>query len=221
MYSSIPLSPISNEFESLRGMALPAMNDSADCILVQASIDGDQAAFAELVARYRPIVFRIVLRTLGNTADNEDAVQEIFIRTMVSLSKYDPKYPFAPWILKIASNYCIDQIRRRKTRKYKLWSDLSEAEERKAIWNMSSQSHADDSVQVDTHGYLEVAQSLLNRLKPRQRMAFVLREIEGRPYEEVAAILGVPETTVRVRVWRARNDLNREFQRYLKTRERK
>jgi DNA-directed RNA polymerase specialized sigma24 family protein len=49
-------------------------------------------------------------------------------------------------------------------------------------------------------------------------MAFILREIEGRPYEEVAAILGVPETTARVRVWRARNDLNRGFKKHLKKR---
>lgn len=202
-------------------MVSPAMSDSADWALVQASIDGDQNAFAGLIEKYRPTVSRVVFRTLGNTADNEDAVQEIFIRVMISLSKYDRRYPFAPWILKIASNYCIDQIRRRKARKYKLWSDLSEAEERKALWNMSSRPPADNSTQPDPHRYLEVAQSLLNRLKPRRRMAFVLREIEGRPYEEVAAILGVPETTVRVRVWRARNDLNREFQKYLKSRGRK
>ncbi len=183
-------------------------------------MDGDQAAFAELVTRYRPAVFRIVLRTLGNTADNEDAIQEIFIRTMISLGKYDRRYPFAPWILKIASNYCIDQIRRRKARKYKLWSDLSDAEERKAIRNMSSHPHADDSPQANPHAYLEVAQLLLDQLKPRRRMAFVLREIEGRPYEEVAAILGVPETTVRVRVWRARNDLNKAFLKHLKKEER-
>jgi RNA polymerase sigma-70 factor, ECF subfamily len=216
MYSAIPLSPLSNDLGALRGMALPAMTDSADSILVQASIGGDQVAFTELVTRYRPAVFRIVLRILGNTADNEDAIQEIFIRTMISLEKYDQSYPFAPWILKIASNYCIDQIRRRKARKYKLWSDLSDAEERKVIWNMSSKPPADDSTQADSHGYLEVAQLLLDRLKPRRRMAFVLREIEGRSYEEVAAILGVPETTARVRVWRARNDLNKAFLKHLK-----
>jgi RNA polymerase sigma-70 factor (ECF subfamily) len=199
-------------------MALPAMNDSADWALVQASLEGDKNAFAELVGMYRPAVFRIVFRTLGNTADSEDAVQEVFIRAMISLSKYDRRYPFAPWILKIASNYCIDQIRRRKARKYKLWSDLSEAEERKALWNMSSQPHSQDTTQEDRHKYLELAQSLLNRLKPKPRMAFVLREIEGREYGEVAAILGIPETTARVRVWRARNDLNKEFQKHMKKR---
>ena len=198
--------------------ALPAMSDSADWILVKASLDGDRNAFAELVENYRPAVFRIVFRILGNTADSEDAVQEVFIRAMLSLSKYNPRYPFAPWILKIASNYCIDQLRRRKTRKYKLWCDLSEAEERKALWNMASQPQKQDSTQEDRDKYLELAQALLNRLKPKRRMAFVLREIEAREYEEVAAILGIPETTARVRVWRARNDLNKEFQKHMKKR---
>ena len=194
---------------------MPAMSESADSALIRASLDGDRTAFAELVEKYQSAVFRTVRRTLGGTQDSEDAVQEVFIRAMVALPRYDLRYPFAPWILKIASNYCIDQLRRRKARKYKLWSDLSEAEERKALRQMSSQPHPGDSSQVDQGRYLEIAQSLLNQLKPRRRMAFVLREIEGRDYGEVAAILGVPETTARVRVWRARSDLNREFQKYL------
>jgi RNA polymerase sigma-70 factor, ECF subfamily len=196
-------------------MALPAMSDSADLVLIQASLNGDRTAFAELVGRYQAAVLRTVRRTLGVTQECEDAVQEVFIRAMVSLPRYDQRYPFAPWILKIASNYCIDQLRRRKARKYKLWSDLSEAEEREALRSMSSGPHTNDSIHGDQGKYLEIAQSLLNRLKPRRRMAFVLREIEGRDYEEVAAILGVPETTARVRVWRARNDLNKAFRKYL------
>jgi DNA-directed RNA polymerase specialized sigma24 family protein len=75
--------------------------------------------------------------------------------------------------------------------------------------------HTEDSTHSDKGKYLEIAQLLLNQLKPKRRMAFVLREIEDREYSEVAAILGVPETTARVRVWRARNDLNREFRKYL------
>lgn len=191
------------------------MSDTADSTLIQASLDGDRTAFAELVERYQAAIFRTVRRTLGDTQESEDAVQEVFIRAMVSLPRFDRRYPFAPWILKIASNYCIDQLRRRKARKYKLWSDLSEAEERKALMIMSSRPNAEDLLHADHGGYLEIAQSLMNQLKPKRRMAFVLREIEGRDYGEVAAILGVPETTARVRVWRARNDLNREFRKYL------
>ncbi len=202
--------------EIVRSVALPAMNDPADSTLIQASLEGDRNAFAALVERYQPVILRTVRRTLGNSAESEDAVQEIFMRAMVALPRFDLRYPFAPWILKIAGNYCIDQLRRRKTRKYKLWSDLSESEERKALRNMSTRPHALDSIPADQGRNLEVAQLLLDRLKPRRRMAFVLREIEGREYEEVAAILGVPEATARVRVWRARNDLNREFRKYLK-----
>ena len=134
------------------------MSDSADSTLIQASLDGDRTAFAELVERYQAAIFRTVRRTLGDTQESEDAVQEVFIRAMVSLPRYDLRYPFAPWILKIASNYCIDQLRRRKSRKYKLWSDLSEAEERKALKNMYSQPHAEDSIDSDQGRYLEIAQ---------------------------------------------------------------
>ena len=201
--------------ELYRSTTLPAMSDSADSTLIQSSLEGDRTAFGELVGRYQTAIYRTVRRTLGNPQESEDAVQEVFIRAMVSLPKFDLRYPFAPWILKIASNYCIDQLRRKKARKYKLWSDLSEAEERRALRKMHSQPHIEDSSQPDQGRYLEVAQSLLNQLKPRRRMAFVLREIEGRDYSEVAAILGVPETTARVRVWRARNDLNSEFRKYL------
>jgi RNA polymerase sigma-70 factor, ECF subfamily len=191
------------------------MSDSADSILIQAAIDGDRPAFAELIERYRTAVLGTVRRTLGNAADVEDAVQEIFMRTMVSLPRYDSKYPFAPWILKIASNYCIDQLRRKKTRKYRLFSEFSESEEGRILRNMSTRPETEDLTPEDRDRYLEVAQSLLSRLKPKRRMAFVLREIEGRSYDEVSSILGAPEVTVRVRVWRARADLHQNFRKYM------
>jgi RNA polymerase sigma-70 factor, ECF subfamily len=191
------------------------MRDSADLILIKAAMDGDRPAFAELVGKYRGAVLGTVRRTLGNTMESEDAVQEIFMRAMVSLPRYDLRYPFAPWILKIASNYCVDQLRRKKARKYRLWSDLSEADEGKILRRMSTQPNKEELAQEDRRKYLEVAQSLLDRLKPKRRIAFVLKEIEGRSYEEVSSILGAPEVTVRVRVWRARADLHQGFREYM------
>lgn len=196
-------------------MVLTRMTDSADSILIEAAINGDKTAFAELVGRYRPAVWGTVRRTLGNSSEGEDAVQEVFLRALVSLPRFDRRYPFGPWILRIASNYCIDQLRRRKSRKYRLWSDLSEAEEERLLRTMSTKPNIENLAQEDLTKYLEVAQSLLNRLKPRRRIAFVLREIEGHSYEAVARILGVPEVTARVRVWRARADLHQRFRKYL------
>ena len=194
---------------------MPAMSDSADSTLIEESLSGNRSAFAELIEKYQGAVLRTVRRTLGNNQESEDAVQEVFIRVMVALPKFNRRYPFAPWILKITSNYCIDQLRRRKARKYKLWSDLSESEERRVLKKMCSTDHTEDEAQYEKGKYYEIAQSMLHQLKPRRRMAFVLREIEGRDYAEIAAILGVPETTARVRVWRARNDLSKKFRSYL------
>jgi RNA polymerase sigma factor (sigma-70 family) len=191
------------------------MTDSPDSTLIEAAVNGDMTAFAELVARYRPGIWGMVHRTLGNSSDGEDAVQEILMRALVYMPKFDRRRPFGPWILRIASNYCIDQLRRRKARKYRLWSDLTVAEEENLLRSMSTEAETEDLPHKDPDRYLEVAQFLLSRLKPRRRMAFVLREIEGHSYETVAAILGVPEVTARVRVCRARNDLEREFRLYL------
>jgi RNA polymerase sigma-70 factor, ECF subfamily len=193
------------------------MTDSTDSILIEAAVNGDMTAFAELVERYRPGVWGMVHRTLGNSSDGEDAFQETFMRALVYLPRFDRRRPFGPWILRIASNYCIDQLRRRKTRKYRLWSDLSESEEENILKTMSTEPNIEEMLQKNPHKYLEVAQFLLSRLKPRRRMAFILREIEGNSYETVAAILGVPEVTARVRVCRARNDLERRFREYLAT----
>jgi RNA polymerase sigma-70 factor (ECF subfamily) len=191
------------------------MSDSADPVLIEAAINGSEPAFAELVRRYQSAVWGTVHRTLGNSSEGEDAVQEVFLRALVSLPRFDRRLPFGPWILRIASNYCIDQLRRRKTRKYKLWSDLSEAEVERTVNRMSYKPDAEGLAAEDPAKYVEVARSLLDRLKPRRRMAFVLREIEGHSYAAVAKILRVPEVTARVRVWRARADLHQEFCRYL------
>ena len=90
------------------------MLEDSESVLVEAAINGDQTAFAEILDRYHAAVWRIVHRTLGNTFDAEDVVQEIFLRILISLKRFNPKYPFGPWILRIASNYCIDQLRTEK-----------------------------------------------------------------------------------------------------------
>jgi RNA polymerase sigma-70 factor (ECF subfamily) len=193
------------------------MTDLTDSNLIEAAANGNMMAFAELVEKYRPGVWGMVHRTLGNSSEGEDAVQEILMRALSFMPKFDRRRPFGPWILRIASNYCIDQLRRKKTRKFRLWSDLSVAEEESLLRTMSAEPNIEDLPQRDPDGYLEIAQFLLSRLKPGRRMAFVLREIEGHSYQTVAEILGIPEVTARVRVCRARNDLERGFRKYLAT----
>jgi len=201
-----------------------SMIDSADSSLIENTLKGDQGAFAELVRRYQAAVWGTVHRILGNSSENEDAVQEVFLRAFTALHKFDLKYPFGPWILRIATNYCIDQLRRRKSRRMQLWSELSEFDQQRLLNNISRDNDLESSGTESNEGYARIAQVLLDGLNPKYRAAFVLREVEEKNYDEVAQLLGTSEVAARVRVSRARAELEKKFRAYLsglKRRERK
>ena len=197
------------------------MVDSADSILIESTLNGDEWAFAELVRRYQAAVWGTVHRILGNSSENEDAVQEIFLRAFAALHRFDRKYPFGPWLLKIATNYCIDQLRRRKSRRTKLWSELRDFDQQRLLKDLSHDSDWDSSGSEAKERYTRVAQALLDGLNPKYRAAFVLRELEERGYDEVAKALGTSEIAARVRVSRARSELQKKFRAYLSGQKRK
>ena len=190
------------------------MIDASDSALIQATLAGDESAFAELIGRYQRAVWGTVHRVLNDPAEAEDAVQEIFLRALVSLGRFDGRYPFGPWMLRIAANHCIDQLRRRKARRHRLWSDLSESEQAQIVKKMAAPPELERLSEEDRALYLDLAQSLLDRLKAKHRVAFVLREIEGRSYQAVAEIMGISESTARVWVCRARSALHTAFRRH-------
>ena len=187
------------------------MIDSADSTLIELAQNRDESAFAELVRRYQAAVWGRVCRILGRSPENEDVVQEIFLRILTSLHKVKRDRPFGPWIMRITTNFCIDQLRRRRTRRDKLWSDLSEAEEVQASARMVSGADWTPAPTEAPEKYERIANGLLDQLKPRRRTAFILREIENKSYEEVAHSLGIRELTARVLVSRARADLHKGF----------
>jgi len=191
------------------------MIDSADSSLIENTLKGDQGAFAELVRRYQAAVWGTVHRILGNSSENEDAVQEVFLRAFTALHKFDLKYPFGPWILRIATNYCIDQLRRKKSRKVQLWSELTEYDQERLLNNISRDNDLESGSMEGNEGYARIAQVLLDGLNPKYRAAFVLREVEERNYDEVAQLLGTSEVAARVRVSRARAELEKKFRAYL------
>ena len=192
-----------------------SMKDSADAALIENTLKGDQGSFAELVRRYQAAVWGTVHRVLGNSSENEDAVQEVFLRAFTALRKFDLKYPFGPWILRIATNYCIDQLRRRKSRRLQLWSELSEYDQERILNNISRESNTESGSMEVNEGYARIAQVLLDGLNPKYRAAFVLREVEEKNYDEVAQALGTSEVAARVRVSRARAELEKKFRAYL------
>jgi RNA polymerase sigma-70 factor (ECF subfamily) len=197
------------------------MADPADSALIERTLKGDEGAFSELVRRYQTAVWRTVLRILGNSSESEDAVQEVFLRAFTALSKFDLKLPFGPWVLRIATNYCIDQLRRRRKRKLQLWSELTEYDQERLLRDFTQDGNLESAHMEGTESYARIAQALLDGLNPKFRAAFVLREVEERPYDEVAKLLGTSEVAARVRVSRARVELQKRFRAYLSGQQRK
>ena len=195
--------------------------DPADSTLIENTLKGNEGAFAEIVKRYQAAVWAVVHRTLGNSPDNEDAVQEVFLRAYTALHKFDLRYPFGPWIMRIATNYCIDQLRRKKGRRTQLWSELRETDQERLLADLSHESNLETGVADGASKYVKVAQALLDGLNPKYRVAFILREVEEKSYGDVAECLGTSEVAARVRVSRARAELQRKFRAYLSGQKRK
>lgn len=191
------------------------MTDSADSSLIENTLKGDESAFAELVRRYQAAVWSVTHRVLGNSSENEDAVQEIFLRAFTALRRFDLKYPFGPWIMRIATNYCIDQLRRRRGHRMQLWSELREFDQQRLLQDLTSGNDFESSARDAREGHLKIAKILLEGLDPKQRAAFVLREVEEKDYREIAGLLGTSEIAARVRVSRARAELQKKFRAYL------
>ena len=137
-----------------------SMKDSADGTLIENTLKGDERSFAELVRRYQAAVWGTVYRILGNSSENEDAVQEVFLRAYTALHKFDLKYPFGPWILRITTNYCIDQLRKRRGRKLQLWSELTEFDQRRLLNNLSRDSDLDSISMESSEGYTRASASI-------------------------------------------------------------
>jgi len=185
--------------------------DEPDAALVERSLEGDEHAFAELVRRYQRPVWRTVYRILGRSSEVEDAMQEVFLRAYLSLDRFDRSCRFEPWIVRIAVNHCIDQLRRRKARRYRLWSELDEDQQRRLMESLTSNGDFDGMLERQPEVYEKIAFDLVDRLKPAYRVAFILKEVEGRSYADLAATMGTTELAARVRVSRARKTILKQF----------
>ncbi len=170
--------------------------------LVGAALGGEERAFAELVRRHQAGVRRCAARILLDAEEARDIAQLAFIRAWENLARYDPTWSFSTWLYRIASNLAIDTLRSRESR------------ERTHAGHLRLVGDAVEPVALGKLSELEVSRifdELAAVLPPMQRVAFVLREVQGLPTAEVAAALECTEATVRNHVFQARQTLRREL----------
>ncbi len=180
-----------------------------DLILVDKAIKGDQKAYAELMERYRDAIYYMLLKMVNNKSDAEDLTLEAFGKAFKNIHQYTPNYAFSTWLFKIASNNCIDFIRKRKANVISIDQGSEEPE-----GNLLSPSSVIPAITLDPEESLikeqniKLVQDLVSKLKPRYRRLIELRYFKEYSYEEIAEELNLPLGTVKAQLFRARELLS-------------
>jgi RNA polymerase sigma-70 factor, ECF subfamily len=167
-----------------------------DATLVERAKDGDAASYEQLVLRYQGPMFRLALRMLGHQADAEDVLQEVFLTVWRRLGTLADDGAFVAWLYRMTTNRCLNVIRARRP---SADVDFDEQEQ------PSPGGRPEQAAMVSEQ--LTVLTGALEQLTPEQRACWLLREVHGRSYDEIAQTLGTTGTAVRGRIARARAQL--------------
>src|SRR5438552_17158114 len=180
---------------------LQAMDDSA---VVTAFLGGEERAFSELVTRYQTRLLNFVYRTIGDREKAEDLVQEVFIRVYRHLHRFDRSKKFSTWVYTIASNLAKNELRNRSRNPLVLFQAIQSTweDEDRPLQFEDSSTRPDDM--YHKRHLRELVEDTVAKLPAHHRQVFVLRELEGKSYDEIAEITDCNLGTVKSRLTRAR-----------------
>ncbi len=174
-----------------------------DFMLVEAAKKGDQKAYADLMGRYRDAIYFMLLKMVNNPSDAEDLTIEAFGKAFKNISQYTPNFAFSTWLFKIATNNCIDFIRKKRGNTVSL--DQSVDEEENVTPSASIQSDSmDPEENLIKQQKVGLMREVVSKLKPRYRKLVELRYFNEFSYDEISQELELPIGTVKAQLFRAR-----------------
>ena len=178
---------------------VPSISEQSDEMLVSAFQAGEDSAFQILLARHQKPVYNFLYKFIRNEEATEEAFQEVFLRVVRSINEYRPSAKFTTWLYTIARNYCIDLSRKEKFRRHYSLSDKSSEDS-----DRLEDRIADDSAGADntsSANELErILYEVLDDLNPEQREVFLMREVQGLQFDEIAKITKTSSNTVKSRM---------------------
>ena len=185
-----------------------------DADVVRLAQQGREPAFRELVRRYERPVFSLVFRMVRDRELAEDLSQDAFIKVLNHIDRYSPEFKFSSWLFKIANNVAIDHLRRRRIATISMdgspnASTAAEVEASTLDLGDQQESALDELEAKELGSSIEVA---IGALRPEYRSCIMLRHVEGRSYEEIAATLDLPLGTVKTYIHRARHELRKALE---------
>ena len=171
--------------------------------LVALAQKGDQDAFARLVEANQGKIYTLTLRMTGNPDDGAELAQEAFLRAWRGLPGFQAESSFSTWLYRLASNVCIDFLRKQKRRRGLDGVSLDEEQGTAAALQVPDSRFTPEG-ELERKQLRQAVQRGLEELSQEHRQALILRELEGLSYGEIARVLGVEEGTVKSRIARAR-----------------
>ena len=169
------------------------MDEEEDLLSVQRCLEGDRSAFGEIVDKYQKKMFNVVMRIVNDYDDAEDVTQAAFVKAYEKLGSFDPKYKFFSWLYRIAVNESLNLLNQRK--------NLEGLDE-----SMVSTEKTPEERYNGIEASERVRDALLD-LKLDYRTVIVLKHFQNLSYDEISYIIGVPEKTVKARLFTARFQL--------------
>jgi RNA polymerase sigma factor (sigma-70 family) len=179
-----------------------------DYELVQAALDrGQQGAYAELMRNYRDTLYFMMLKMTNNPQDAEDLTIEAFGKAFKNLRQYTPQYAFSTWLFRIATNNCIDFIRKKRMNDQVSLSLSELSEEGDDISDLMPATSRNPEEDIIRQQKIEVLRGIIDKLKPTYKKLIELRYYEEKSYEEISTELDLPIGTVKAKLFRAREFL--------------
>lgn len=184
--------------------------------LVRRCVAGDAAAWEEIVQRFNRRIYNICYRFAGSADDAQDLTQEVFIKMYRTLDSFDPeRASFNTWITTVTRNLLVDHFRKTK---YDRATDSMDApqgtdEDGQTMGDQMADKGPSPDERLDRLETRQMVHNALQRLSPELREAVILRDLQDMDYKEIAAVLKVPEGTVKSRINRGRTELARLLQR--------
>ncbi len=181
-----------------------------DEILAQRARDGSREAFEALVVAHQSRVYGLALHLLRNPEDAADAVQEAWVRCYAALGRYDPEQSFGAWLYRIVYNHCLDILRRHKRSPI---VPVGKGEDELSALDTAADPGLPIQDLVERAEAARGLREVLNRLSEEHRQVLALRYMLDLSYAEIAHLLGVPDSTVTMRLHHAKRAMRRELQR--------
>jgi RNA polymerase sigma factor (sigma-70 family) len=176
---------------------------------IATALEGDQGAFKNLMKKYQGAIAHLIARMIGYQADVEDLTQEAFIKAFHSLSSFNNEFAFSTWLYKIASNNCIDYLRKKRLKTFSIDKPIQTADGEQQF-DIPDGSQLPDKMLLQSQQTTTIQQAI-DALPDKYKLVIELRHQKEQSYEDIAAELDLPLGTVKAHIFRARELLYKQL----------